>query len=62
MNFCWITWHNVPEDSSLHSLCCENLKSGKEIRCLFMTSVAAGLIETVADIELNIDSDILEAE
>lgn len=37
MNF-WITRH-IPADSSTHSLHYENLKSGKEISCLFMTIV-----------------------
>jgi hypothetical protein len=27
VNFCETTWHNIPEDSHLHTLFCENLKS-----------------------------------
>jgi hypothetical protein len=28
------TWHNIPEDTILHSHCCENLKSYKEFDSL----------------------------
>lgn len=38
MNLCWITCH-IPADISTRSLHYGNLKSGKEISCLFMTIV-----------------------